>query len=91
MLAQRREGGGWGRSWRDPDLGLEGKGAWNTLAHTNDDVVTLINVVINAYELFIVIGTTYGVPNEGWALFCVLDVQYCVRSSSQLGRATSEN
>lgn len=55
------------------------------MAHPNDDVATLINVVINAYELFIIIATTYRVPNKGWAL------SYCIRSSSQLGRITSEN
>lgn len=74
------------------DLDPEGKGGWDTLAHTNDKVATLINiVVVNAYELLIIIAATYSVPNEGWVLFCVLDVQYCIRSSNLLGMITSEN
>ena len=88
----RREGWGWGHGWRDLDLGPEEKGPWNTLAHTNDTVATLINiVVISAYELLIIIATTYEVPNKGWALFCVLHVQCCTHSSNLLGMITSEN
>lgn len=88
MLVQRGEVG-----WRDPDLGPEGEGGgWNTLAHTNDNIATLINiVVINAYELLIIVTTTYRMPNKGWALFCALDIQYCIRSSSLLGMIISEN
>lgn len=90
VLARRGEGGA-GALARDPDLSPEGKGSWNTLIHTNDDVAILISIVINTYGLLIIIATTYRVPNEGWALFCVLDAQYCIRSSSQLGMITSEN
>lgn len=61
------------------------------MAYTNNDVATLINiVVISAYELLIIIAATYKVPNKGWALFTVLDVQYCIRSGL-LGIITSEN
>ena len=61
------------------------------MAYTNNTVATLINiVVISAYELLIIIAATYKVPNKGWALFTVLDTQYCIHSGL-LGIITSEN
>ena len=61
------------------------------MAYTNNTVATLINiVVISAYELLIIIAATYKVPNKGWALFPVLDTQYCIHSGL-LGIITSEN
>ena len=90
MLAQRGEGGAGAPAGETQTLALRGRGAgtpWPTLMM----MLLLINVVLNAYELFIIIATTYRVPNKGRASFCVLDVQYCNRSSSQLGRVTSES
>ena len=62
-------------AWRRRGAGTP----WPTLM-----IMLLLNiniVVINACELLIIRATTYKVPNKGWALFYVLDVQCCIHSS----------